>query len=298
MRRFTAVAWCRFARQSRPHRTARRTTPIGSEPSRLSIPLPRWRCVASEGCVLVQGRGLLRGENARQITPPGAPLSERVMLWRRISAMFRARCALPQDKYEPYVVLRTGDMTPAYDERFSDYGMNKITHTIEVRGPAHGQRLLMSLFAACRCLSLVLFVLLANSLFAVSLSLSLCLSTHFHGIPPAWMLQLWAAGFRFVVLAHAWAVHLPHAPSRMAARFTHDPMHRLDNRRTRFARPWCRGVLALMHALGRSLVGTAPHLRQPLRLLAGTSSCQLCSGATASTAVHATNRRARSERIL
>ncbi len=175
MRRFTAVAWCRFARQSRPHRTARRTTPIGSEPSRLSIPLPRWRCVASEGCVLVQGRGLLRGENARQITPPGAPLSERVMLWRRISAMFRARCALPQDKYEPYVVLRTGDMTPAYDERFSDYGMNKITHTIEVRGPAHGQRLLMSLFAACRCLSLVLFVLLANSLFAVSLSVSLSL---------------------------------------------------------------------------------------------------------------------------
>ncbi|KAI8494752.1 hypothetical protein Bbelb_273570 [Branchiostoma belcheri] len=37
-----------------------------------------------------------------------------------------------QDKFEPYLVLRMSSSLPLYDERFSGYGMNKVTHTMEL----------------------------------------------------------------------------------------------------------------------------------------------------------------------
>ncbi|XP_035694904.1 LARGE xylosyl- and glucuronyltransferase 2-like isoform X2 [Branchiostoma floridae] len=37
-----------------------------------------------------------------------------------------------QDKFEPYLVLRMSPSLPLYDERFSGYGMNKVTHTMEL----------------------------------------------------------------------------------------------------------------------------------------------------------------------
>lgn len=36
------------------------------------------------------------------------------------------------DKYEPYVVLQRHNSLPLYDERFSGYGMNKVTHITEL----------------------------------------------------------------------------------------------------------------------------------------------------------------------
>ncbi|XP_015920345.1 xylosyl- and glucuronyltransferase LARGE2 [Parasteatoda tepidariorum] len=36
------------------------------------------------------------------------------------------------DKYEPYVILQKTDAIPFYDERFSGYGMNKVTHITEL----------------------------------------------------------------------------------------------------------------------------------------------------------------------
>ncbi|XP_055927161.1 xylosyl- and glucuronyltransferase LARGE2s-like [Argiope bruennichi] len=36
------------------------------------------------------------------------------------------------DKYEPYVILRKTNSVPYYDERFSGYGMNKVTHVTEL----------------------------------------------------------------------------------------------------------------------------------------------------------------------
>ncbi|CAH3103630.1 unnamed protein product, partial [Porites lobata] len=37
-----------------------------------------------------------------------------------------------QDKYEPYLILRMTPELPLYDERFTGYGMNKISHIIEL----------------------------------------------------------------------------------------------------------------------------------------------------------------------
>lgn len=36
------------------------------------------------------------------------------------------------DKYEPYIVLQNSKTVPLYDERFSGYGMNKVTHITEL----------------------------------------------------------------------------------------------------------------------------------------------------------------------
>lgn len=36
------------------------------------------------------------------------------------------------DKYEPYLVLKNTGQLPLYDERFTGYGMNKITHVTEL----------------------------------------------------------------------------------------------------------------------------------------------------------------------
>lgn len=37
-----------------------------------------------------------------------------------------------QDKYEPYLILRLTPELPLYDERFKGYGMNKISHVMEL----------------------------------------------------------------------------------------------------------------------------------------------------------------------
>ncbi|XP_077996785.1 xylosyl- and glucuronyltransferase LARGE2-like [Glandiceps talaboti] len=37
-----------------------------------------------------------------------------------------------QDKYEPYIVLKKRERMPYYDERFTGYGMNKVTHVMEL----------------------------------------------------------------------------------------------------------------------------------------------------------------------
>ena len=37
-----------------------------------------------------------------------------------------------KDLYEPYFVLQKGPETPMFDERFHDYGMNKISYVLEV----------------------------------------------------------------------------------------------------------------------------------------------------------------------
>jgi len=42
-----------------------------------------------------------------------------------------------QDKFEPYLVVQVSPQLPRYSEAFEDYGMNKITHTLEVSGSAN-----------------------------------------------------------------------------------------------------------------------------------------------------------------
>ncbi len=91
-------------------------------------------------------------------------------------ARTRARAhALPrisQDKYEPYVVVQNIPELPLYDEAFQDYGMNKITHIME----------------------------------------------------------LYAAGYTFIVLGSAWTCHVPHSETKLARNFLKNMDARVENR--------------------------------------------------------------------
>eukprot|EP00053_Salpingoeca_punica_P007989 m.72332 g.72332 ORF g.72332 m.72332 type:complete len:590 (-) comp14414_c0_seq1:300-2069(-) len=80
------------------------------------------------------------------------------------------------DKFEPYCIVKASSRLPLYDERFKDYGMNKVTHTLE----------------------------------------------------------LWAAGYDFIVSTRTWIMHVPHNPSAASRNFLSEMHTRLANRMERF----------------------------------------------------------------
>ncbi|XP_065884775.1 xylosyl- and glucuronyltransferase LARGE2s-like isoform X3 [Dysidea avara] len=81
-----------------------------------------------------------------------------------------------RDKYEPYLVLRKDIDLPQFCEWFEGYGMNKVTHVME----------------------------------------------------------LWAAGYQFVVLPDNWAIHVPHVETKYSKQFLIDLDKRIKNRILRF----------------------------------------------------------------
>ncbi|RWS16148.1 Gyltl1B protein-like protein, partial [Dinothrombium tinctorium] len=80
------------------------------------------------------------------------------------------------DKYEPYLILENKQQLPLFDEQFTGYGMNKVTHTTE----------------------------------------------------------LFAAGYKFIVLPDVWTIHLPHKSSSYSQDFLQNPQLKLKNRHQRF----------------------------------------------------------------
>ncbi|XP_065174464.1 uncharacterized protein LOC135804507 isoform X1 [Sycon ciliatum] len=125
------------------------------------------------------------GSNFEPFKYHNAPLSHKPVdypVWYMASEPYTITTY--QDKFEPYLVLRKTQAMPAYDESFRSYGMNKVSHTIELS----------------------------------------------------------VAGYQFVVLPNAWAVHLPHHESASSKKFMQDPYERLKNRLVRF-----QFILALQH---------------------------------------------------
>ncbi|XP_020622312.1 LARGE xylosyl- and glucuronyltransferase 2-like [Orbicella faveolata] len=66
----------------------------------------------------------------RQIESPLSHSSTNYTKWYHINESYEV--SRYQDKYEPYLILRLTPELPLYDERFTGYGMNKISHVIEL----------------------------------------------------------------------------------------------------------------------------------------------------------------------
>lgn len=66
----------------------------------------------------------------RQDVSPDSHRATDYWMWYRTDRPYRVSTF--GDKYEPYVVLKNTVHLPPFDERFSGYGMNKITHVTEL----------------------------------------------------------------------------------------------------------------------------------------------------------------------
>ncbi|XP_074637391.1 glycosyltransferase-like protein gnt15 isoform X2 [Acropora palmata] len=66
----------------------------------------------------------------RKVESPLSHSNTNYIKWYQTNEPYEVRSY--QDKYEPYLILRRTPELPFYDQRFTGYGMNKISHVIEL----------------------------------------------------------------------------------------------------------------------------------------------------------------------
>ncbi|KAL9981153.1 hypothetical protein ACROYT_G009817 [Oculina patagonica] len=148
----------------------------------------------------------------RQIESPLSHSSTNYTKWYHTNESYEVSGY--QDKYEPYLILRLTPELPLYDERFTGYGMNKISHVIEL-------------------------ALLGQVSFSLDFSHIILLCMHYLHAAIQYPSQSprplpSVKGYKFIVLPNVWIVHRYHILSTLSFAHMTDPDRRFANRLQRF----------------------------------------------------------------